>query len=387
MKQIRIVFCAAALILSLAGTSLAADYTADQYTAASYLRKTGIMVGDESGNMMLDSGLTRAQLATLLTRIVANMEHVEAESTFYRNQCKFTDVPDWAKVYVGYCAVNHLVLGYGNGLYGSDDPVTPAAACTVMLRCLGDIGKTWDYDTACQTAAELRLAPAEALTGTEISRGNMALLICNTLVQMGVDADLPEISETVTSGSAISYNADGSINVPSDGSQYIPQAGDAIRCDDGINYIVTNISRYDKNMFAEGALGDLSEPTCDWSSFPEVELPTAETRHFSLESGEYLFIRNLYETRRMQYTLQNLAGNHPDTSENGKLKYNSVGVPLVRIDLTIDSSATPQVFWPWRDSELESLFNSCPAGTYSVECWDVFKDGVFLRTEYKVCVS
>ena len=98
--------------------------------------------------------------------------------------------------------------------------------------------------------------------------------------------------------------ADGTVQLPADGSRYIPQAGDVIRCNDGTDYTITDVSRYDKSLFASGPLGELPAPTCDWSSFPEVELPEPEARHFNLEAGDYLFIRNLYETRRMQYTLQ-----------------------------------------------------------------------------------
>ena len=178
--------------------------------------------------------------------------------------------------------------------------------------------------------------------------------------------------------------ANNTVALPSDGSRYIPQVGDVIRCDDGSDYTITDVSRWDKSMFASGPLPELPEPTCDWSSFPEVELPKAEVRHYQMESGDYLFIRNLYESLRMQYTLQNLAGNHPDTSENGKLKYGSKGTPAVRINLTIDKTQTSQSFWPWRDSELENIFEPCPPGTYSMEAWDVYKDGEYLYTEYKV---
>ena len=181
MKRIRAFLILTVLLLSLTGNAFAASFSSEQETAANYLREAGIMVGGTNGDMMPDQGLTRAQMATLLTRIVANPEHIEADSTYYRNQCKFTDVPDWAKVYVGYCAANHLIAGYGNGLYGSNDPVTPAAACTVMLRCLGDVDMEWSYTTACQTAVALGLAPADALAGTKISRGNMAVLIYRTM--------------------------------------------------------------------------------------------------------------------------------------------------------------------------------------------------------------
>lgn len=180
--------------------------------------------------------------------------------------------------------------------------------------------------------------------------------------------------------------ASGVVALPTDGSRYVPQVGDIIRCDDGSDYTITDVSRWDKNMFASGPLPELPEPTCDWSSFPAVKLPAPEARRFQLDTGDYLFVRNLYETRRMQHTLQNLAGNHPDTSENGMLKYGSKGTPAVQINLTIDDSLSAQSFWPWRESELENLFNSCPPGTYSVEAWDVYKDGEYLYTEYKVHV-
>lgn len=192
-----------------------------------------------------------------------------------------------------------------------------------------------------------------------------------------IDSDSPyagEAEKTTTN----------TVTLPTDGSRYIPQVGDVIECNDGSEYTITDVSRWDKSLFASGPLPDLPEPTCDWSSFPTVELPKPEVRRYQLDAGDYLFVRNLYETRRMQYTLQNLAGNHPDTSVNGKLKYGSKGTPFVRINLTIEENQTAQSFWPWRDSELEKVFNSCPPGTYSMQAWDVYKDGEYLYTEYKV---
>ena len=98
----------------------------------------------------------------------------------------------------------------------------------------------------------------------------------------------------------------------------------------------------------------------------------------------YLFVRNIYECRRMQYTLMNLAGTHPETSKDGKLLYGSRGTPYVRIQFGIPDEVEPQVFWPWRESEIERVFNSVPPGTYSLDAWDVYRDGIFLRTEYNI---
>lgn len=387
MRKLLNMILSAVLALSLVCPAFAVEMSTEQERATAYLSENGIMVGNESGDMMLDSGLTRTQMAALLTRIVANTDHVEAERVYYSGQCSFTDVSDWAKVYVGYCSVNHLVAGYGNKLYGPNDPVTPAAACTVMLRCLEDVDMAWDYSTACQTAVTLGLASAEMLTGAEITRGNMAVLIYRTMARMGFDIDLPERSDSGnadTSTSGLNYNADGSINVPTDGSRYVPRAGDVIRCEDGTNYTITDVSRYDKNAFASGPVGELPEPTCDWSKLPQPELPAAEVRHFSLENGDYLFIRNLYETRRMLYTLYNAIGINPETWQNGVPVPHPSGNPKVNIYLTIPPDREAEVFWPWRESEIVDPFNASPCGTYYMECWDVYKDGVFQKTEYDI---
>ena len=385
MKRIRVFILTAVLMLGATVPVLAANGTTEQEAAAAYLREAGIMLGNESGDMMLDQGLTRAQMAALLTRVVVNPEHVEADSAFYRSQCKFSDVPAWAKVYVGYCAANYLVAGYGNGLYGPNDPVTSAAACTVMLRCLEDVDIEWDYRSACQTAVRLGLASEETVADDEITRGNMAVLICRTLAKMGMEVELPtETKPEDTGAAATHHNADGSINVPSDGSCYVPQAGDVIRCDDGSNYTITDVSRWDKNAFSSGPLGPLPTPICDWSLLPQPELPDAETRHFSLESGDYLFVRNLYETRRMLYTLYNAIGGNSETWQNGKPVLRADGSAKVRIYLSIPNDQSAQNFWPWRESEIVDLFDSCPAGSYYMECWDVYRNGIFQRTEYNI---
>ena len=176
----------------------------------------------------------------------------------------------------------------------------------------------------------------------------------------------------------LTYNADGSINVPQDGSKYIPQEGDVVRCDDGTNYTITNVLRYDNNVFAPGPVGPLPTPTCDWSAFPNPEMPRAEVRHFTNSNGEVMFIRNPFETRRMQYTIYNALGEEPSAWQNGK--------PLATVALTIDPKEEPFVkaSWPWRASDLESLVFSRPVSRYYVEAWDYYSKGVFQYTRYCV---
>lgn len=168
------------------------------------------------------------------------------------------------------------------------------------------------------------------------------------------------------------------VDIPSDGSRYVPQAGDMIRCDDGTRYTITDVSRYDTNVFASGPVGELPQATCDWSRFPTLELPKAEARRFKNESGDHLFLRNLYETRRMQYTIYNALGDEPAAWRGN--------TPLATVELTIpaDLELYTQSFWPWNQSELIDLVHSRPNSRYCVEAWDYYLNGVFQYTRYSV---
>ena len=225
------------------------------------------------------------------------------------------------------------------------------------------------------------------LTGYNIN-GNNYFKLRDIGEAVGFSVEWNGVTRTVEIDTTKAYQPEAAVKVtaatPGAVTRNVPKVGDVIDCPDGTKYTITDVSRYDKNMFASGPVGELPAATCDWSSFPEVALPDEEIRHFKTAGGDYLFVRNRYESLRMQYTLQNLAGNHPDTSENGKLKYGSKGTPAVRICLSIPSEITAHSFWPWRASEIENLFNSCPPGTYYMEAFDVYKDGVFQRTEYSI---
>lgn len=380
MKKYWNILLCGMLMLSLLCPVFATESQTELDIAAKYVREHGIMTGDANGDLNLDSGLTRAELAVILTRMMGNAGNVEAEREYYAGQCKFEDVPEWARLYAGYCYVNGLMVGYENGAFGAGDKVNPAAACTVVLRSMELTDLDWNYNTACRTAIMLGLTPADAVQGTEISRGNLAIMLYRALSDTRMGGSGTDESDRT----GLTRNDDGSINLPSDGSRYVPQNGDVIRCDDGANYTLTDVSRYDANMFAAGPVGPLPEPTCDWSLLEQPELPEATARHFQNNGDNYLYACNLYETRRMLYTLYNAIGDNPQTWENGAPKLNAKGIFPVYIYLTVPQNEDFQVFWPWRSSELVNYFNSVPPGKYHLQSWDVYCNGIFQRTEYQV---
>jgi len=212
------------------------------------------------------------------------------------------------------------------------------------------------------------------------------------LVDFGVDYDAATNSVRLSTATPYSPEAqtpttEGTIALPTDGSRHVPKVGDVVRCDDGYEYAITDVSRWDANAFADGPLGELPTPACDWSLLDQPALPNMETRHYTINGEEYLFIRNIYETRRMLYTLYNAIGANEQTWRDGAPVLRKDGTQLVRIELSIPKGANPQAFWPWKSERLTEVFNSCPPGTYQMEAWDVYKNGVFQKTEYNLKVK
>lgn len=164
---------AAVLCLSMAAPAAGAASELEQ--AAAYVREHDIMSGDQAGNLNLASGLNRAELAVLLTRLNGGTNPEQ-----YNQKCQFTDVPAWARPYVGYCTEHQLMTGYGGGVFGPSDPVTPAMACTVVLRAYNvdsGGGSVWSYNTACSYAASLGWLDKSTVQAKTITRGDMAILI------------------------------------------------------------------------------------------------------------------------------------------------------------------------------------------------------------------
>ena len=171
------------------------------------------------------------------------------------------------------------------------------------------------------------------------------------------------------------------VTLPTDGSKYVPKAGDVIRCDDGYLYEIKDTQRWENNVFSPEPLPELPTPSYDWSVFPTVALPQPEARHFTTSTGEELFIRNLYETKRMQYTIYEALKNEPKAWRDGK--------PLTKISLTIPAEDEPYVmyFWPWRESEVTKHIHAFPAFHFRIEAWDYFHNGIFEETRYYIEVT
>jgi len=186
------------ILLGAAAPAHAAG-TSERDLAVKYLTDRSIYQGDAHGNLNLDSSLTRAELAAILARVNGDEKTVKADIEEFTLNCYFSDVPEWAKPYVGYCARKCLMNGYSMSRFGPDDPVSPKMACTVMLRYLGFAETDWTYDTSIQKARTIGITPDQGLGGQTITRVDMAVVIYRAMTY----DPKAVIGQTVADGSGL----------------------------------------------------------------------------------------------------------------------------------------------------------------------------------------
>ncbi len=137
MKRILSILIAAVMALCLALPAAAAgpytDMTGEEwYAEAVYaLQDRNIMNGMGEGRFGADGTFTRAQLATVLYRM-AGSPAVSGEDGFTD-----TEPGAWYSDAVLWASQNGVVNGYGNGLYGPDDPTTQEQLATMLWRDAG----------------------------------------------------------------------------------------------------------------------------------------------------------------------------------------------------------------------------------------------------------
>ena len=196
---------------------------------------------------------------------------------------------------------------------------------------------------------------------------------------VGFNVSYDVLTNTVQINTTEAYkdeNAAKTVVLPTDGSQYVPQVGDRILCADGTEYEIKDVSRWDNNVFQEKPLGPLPTPTCDWSKFPTLKLPDPVVKHYCDKYGDDLFVRNVFEVRRMVYTIYNALGEEPDAWRDGK--------PLAKIytEIPLEYEAYTGAFWPWREREITDAVHAVPNVRYYVDAYDYYHNGIYQYTRY-----
>jgi hypothetical protein len=153
-------------------------YAADFSTQADALKEMGLFKGTASG-YELDRIPTRAEAAAALVRLLG--KETEAQAGTY--ETPFTDVPDWAKPYVGYLYTNQMVKGTTDTTFGSSDNCSAQMFAAFVLRALGysENGGDFTYSEVWSTAVRLGLTQGEA--PQSFIRDHMVMLSYSALFQ------------------------------------------------------------------------------------------------------------------------------------------------------------------------------------------------------------
>ena len=148
----------------------------------------------------------------------------------------------------------------------------------------------------------------------------------------------------------------GAVSIPTGDASWCPPVGTVIDLGNGQTMTVTK---------AKDPEPELTVPA-NASSFWQDELP--EPKVIVYEETGAVLIRNLHETRRMQYSLFEVAE------------------PGTKIYLGMEGArpGDPSVEWPWHEGMLQDMYLSGPRSKVWVEAWDCYKNGRFLYTEYDV---
>ncbi len=187
LSKIRIL-CIVLALTMLAGSIPVLAYT-DVYVTDSYneavnrLGDLGIINGFEDGSFRPYDTLTRAQFAKIVVCAMDKEKEAKASavsSTFYDvNQY------DWAVPYINYVSKNNIIIGYADGTFAPEQPITLAEAVTVLVRALGyaesDVGYFWPQNYVDKAASLGVSSGVYAGTNDIITRAEAAILVDNTL--------------------------------------------------------------------------------------------------------------------------------------------------------------------------------------------------------------
>lgn len=155
----------------------------DEYSeyaeAIAYVSNEGIMVGDNNGNFNPNNSVSRAEMATLICRMLGETEGLQKSS-------EFTDVPTshWANTYVSKAVELGVVTGYGGGKFGPSDNVTYEQAVTMIIRAIGGAElatESGGYPDGFLSLAEQHgfLENVHAKKGEPLSRSDIATIVFN----------------------------------------------------------------------------------------------------------------------------------------------------------------------------------------------------------------
>ncbi len=124
------------LAVSLILLATPATFGADTLTSGNLLKAHAFISGDQNGNLNEYDALTRSQLMVLMAQLNGVVDNAKA----YSESGRFSDVnyaTDWFGPYVAYAEHVGWTIGYPDGTFKPNGPVSNKELATVLYKALG----------------------------------------------------------------------------------------------------------------------------------------------------------------------------------------------------------------------------------------------------------
>ena len=208
MKKILSLLLAAVMLTGSLPAALATSDTSDS-VIEQVVKAAEIMVGDSSGNLNLDSTVTRAEYAKMLVCASTSKDSVAGTS----NSSPFKDVPytHWAAGYIKTAVQQGWLSGYLDGSYKPNKTVTLEEAVTGVLKLLGysttDLSGSYPYAQLAMYRSLGLNTRITAAQGSSMTRRSMMYLFYNLLNTKTKDGQVyaQTLGYTLNSNNEIDY--------------------------------------------------------------------------------------------------------------------------------------------------------------------------------------
>lgn len=189
---------ALALSVTVAAALTVSASAASFTTCADALNQMGLFSGTENG-YELDRAPTRAEASVMLVRLLGG----EKAATENNYETPFTDLPEWAKPYVGWLYENKLTSGASATTFDPEGTCTAQMYSAFLLRSLGynEAAGDFTYDTAVKFATDKGVADYMNCNESKFLRDHVAAMSYTALSvkpKTGDSATL--LDQLVTSG-------------------------------------------------------------------------------------------------------------------------------------------------------------------------------------------
>jgi len=186
LKKTLVLLVVLSMLLSAISPVFAASFTDEipeaYWEYANKLRAVGVMKGDEAGRFNATSNITRAEMATIVCKMVGLDENMANANM--NNASVFSDVPagQWYTGWVNMATGNGIIAGFTDGTFRPNDPLTLNQAITLVEKATGKgqyidkMGGTWPGNYLQEAAKDGLTTKLVKTEGELATRGNVAIL-------------------------------------------------------------------------------------------------------------------------------------------------------------------------------------------------------------------